>query len=87
MNARLRFIDGFALGSINTLSHNSLDGRFNVLIAIEKIQPGILDTLGCKKSGSGLRNGLTADASLHRNAGSFAQSHRASGSISQSAWA
>lgn len=87
MNARLSFIDGFALGSINTLSHNSLDGGFNVLIAIKKIYPGILDSLGCKKSGSGLRNGLTADASLHGDAGSLAERHRASGSISQSAWA
>ncbi|KAI9158179.1 hypothetical protein HJFPF1_06170 [Paramyrothecium foliicola] len=55
---------GLSLGSIDIVPDDPLYGGVNLLVAIDEVQPGVLDAIGCQQGIRRLGDGLTAHLAL-----------------------
>lgn len=57
---RLQLINRILLRSVHALRHDALDGRADLLVAVQQVDPAVLDALGLEQRGRDLRHGFPA---------------------------
>lgn len=60
INSLLQLINRVLLSSIHPVLNNTLHRRANLLVAVQKINPAVLDALGLEQRGRDLRHRLAA---------------------------